>query len=71
MIIGLRSTKMNEHSQWLENRKKALAVVTLLVSSANPYKSNVELWEEKTGRRVAEDISAKECVEYGKSQRNI
>ena len=31
----------------------------------NPYKSNVELWEEKTGRRIPEDISDKDYVIYG------
>lgn len=31
----------------------------------NPYKSNVELWEEKTGRRPPEDISEKPYVKYG------
>lgn len=31
----------------------------------NPYKSNVELWEEKTGRRTPEDISNKPYVKYG------
>lgn len=31
----------------------------------SPYKTNVELWEEKTGRRQAQDISDREYVEYG------
>ena len=31
----------------------------------NPYKSNVELWEEKTGCRIPEDISGKDYVVYG------
>lgn len=31
----------------------------------NPYKSNVQLWEEKTNRKVAEDISDKPYVKYG------
>lgn len=31
----------------------------------NPYKSNVQLWEEKTGRRQSEDISDKPYVKYG------
>ena len=32
----------------------------------NPYKSNINLFEEKTGRRIPEDISGKACVIYGK-----
>ena len=31
----------------------------------NPYKTNVELWQEKTGQRVPEDISEKPYVKYG------
>ena len=31
----------------------------------NPYKTNMQLWEEKTGRGQAEDISEKEYVKYG------
>ncbi len=31
----------------------------------SPYKSNVHLWEEKTGRREPEDISSKPYVKYG------
>ena len=31
----------------------------------NPYKSNVELWEEKAGLRTPEDISYKDYVQYG------
>ncbi len=31
----------------------------------NPYKTNVQLWEEKTGRRTAPDISDLPYVKYG------
>ena len=31
----------------------------------NPYKTNIELWEEKTGRREAPDISNEELVRFG------
>lgn len=31
----------------------------------NPYKTNIELFEEKTGRRFPEDISDKPYVQYG------
>ncbi|MGN0683439.1 MAG: lambda-exonuclease family protein [Oscillospiraceae bacterium] len=32
----------------------------------SPYKTNVQLWEEKVGRRSAPDISGKNYVQYGK-----
>ena len=36
------------------------------VVGMNPYKTNIELFEEKTGRRIPEDISEKPYVIYGK-----
>lgn len=52
--------------EWLSARRygiggsDASAIVGL-----NPYKSNIELFEEKTGRRIAPDISDKPYVRYG------
>lgn len=54
------------HSDWLKKRSfgiggsDASAIVGM-----NPYKSNIELFEEKTGRRIPEDISDKPYVKYG------
>lgn len=36
------------------------------VLGVNKYKSNVQLWEEKTGRCIPEDISDKPAVRFGK-----
>lgn len=52
--------------EWLQARgnyiggSDASAVVGL-----NPYKTNVELWKEKTGLIVPDDISDKPYVQYG------
>lgn len=52
--------------EWLQARNNriggsdAAAIIGL-----NPYMSNVELWEIKTGRRQQEDISQKPYVKYG------
>lgn len=35
------------------------------IVGANPYKSNLDLYEEKAGRRIPEDISDKPYVIYG------
>ena len=52
--------------EWLEARKRGLGGSdAAAVLGLNPWKTNVALWEEKTGRREAEDISNKECVQYG------
>ncbi len=62
MIIVLPKS----HSEWLEERKYGLgasdAAAYLGMSS---WKSNIELWEEKTGLREPEDISGKPYVQYG------
>lgn len=53
-------------AEWLEERKKGIGgsdAATIL--GLNPYKSNVDLWEEKTGRKESEDISNKPYVKYG------
>lgn len=57
---------MPSREEWLKERKKGIGgsdAATIL--GRNPYKTNVELWEEKTGKREATDISKKPYVEYG------
>ena len=52
--------------EWLEARKNYIGGSDAsCIVGMNPYKTNVELWEEKTGRRQPEDISAKTFVKYG------
>lgn len=52
--------------EWLQLRKKGIgASDASAVVGMNPYKSNVQLWEEKTGRRDPEEISDKPYVQYG------
>ncbi len=52
--------------RWLELRKLGIgASDASAVVGCNPYKTNVELWQEKTGRREAPDISDKPYVKYG------
>lgn len=57
---------MMTRETWLKSRtlgiggSDAAAIIGL-----NPYMTNVELWEIKTGRKKKPDISDKECVKYG------
>lgn len=54
------------HERWLSERQNGIggsdcsAVVGL-----NPYKSNIDLWEEKTGLKQPKDISERDYVKYG------
>ena len=60
--------KISNEAEWLAKRQlqgiggsEASSIV-----NCNPYMSNVELWEYKTGIRQREDIGNKPCVKYGK-----
>ncbi|MFA6350628.1 MAG: YqaJ viral recombinase family protein [Candidatus Omnitrophota bacterium] len=52
--------------EWLKNR------ITMIGGSdasailgMNPYKSNLDVWREKTGRVIPEDIGSRPYVQYG------
>lgn len=54
------------HSEWLEARSKGLgASEAASFLGMSKWKTNVELFEEKTGRRKPEDIGHKPYVQYG------
>lgn len=61
------------HAEWLKNRKNGIGGSEIsAVVGCNPYLNNVELWELKTGKRQAEDISEKPYVKYGtKSEEHL
>lgn len=53
-------------AEWKAARLKGIgASECSAIIGRNPYMSNVDLWEIKTGRRTAADISNKACVQYG------
>ena len=52
--------------EWLQERKKGIGGSdAAAIIGLNPYMTNVDLWEIKTGRKEQEDISNKPCVKYG------
>ncbi len=58
--------QLNDREEWLRHRTDFIGGSDAsCIVGMNPYKSNVELWEEKTGQREAEDISEKPYVKYG------
>ena len=60
-------TRITNEKDWLEARKSGIGgSEAASILGLHPYKTNIELWEEKTGRRIPEDISKKEQVKYGK-----
>ena len=64
--MAISMIELASREEWLEHRKKfiggsdASAVIGL-----NGWKSNVQLWEEKTGLVIPEDISSKSYVQFG------
>ena len=56
---------LNSREEWLKNRTKIGGSDASAIVGLNPYKTNVDLWFEKTGQAVAEDISDKPYVQYG------
>lgn len=62
----VRKYILNSREQWLENRNKGIGGSEIsTVVGCNPYMDNVTLWEIKTGRCKADDISDKPYVQYG------
>lgn len=52
--------------QWLQERQKGIGGSdAAAIIGLNPYMTNVELWEFKTGRKKQADISGKNYVQYG------
>lgn len=59
---------IDKEKEWLEERKSGIGGSDAsVILNKNSWKNIVQLWKEKTGREEAEDISGKECVQYGKA----
>ena len=56
---------LSSKEEWLKNRSRIGGSDASAIVGLNPYKSNVELWMEKTGQIIPEDISDKPYVQYG------
>ena len=62
----LHINRFHNRDEWLEGRKNYIGGSDAsAVMGMNPYKTNAELWEEKTGLREPADISGKPYVIYG------
>ncbi len=51
--------------EWLQNRQRIGGSDASAILGMNPYRTNIELWQIKTGQMVPEDISDKPYVKYG------
>ena len=56
----------DSHEEWLNNRKEGLGGSdSSIILGISPFKSNIDLWLEKTGKKEPRDISNNEKVKYG------
>lgn len=56
---------LKDRDEWLANRDRIGGSEAASILGMNPYKTNLELWQIKTGQLVPEDISEKPYVKYG------
>lgn len=62
-----KAYNFENEQQWLKGRMNGIGGSDAsAVVGMNPYKSNIDLFEEKIGRVIPKDISDKPCVIYGK-----
>ncbi len=62
----IEMTVLKDREAWLKNRTRGIGGSDIsAVVGLNPYKTNVDLWREKTGQIIPEDISEKPYVKYG------
>lgn len=61
----VRMYLLENREQWLQNRQRIGGSEAASIVGLNPYMTNVELWEIKTGQRERENISEKPYVKYG------
>ena len=55
------------YEAWLQYRRTFIGGSDAsAILGLNPYKTNIEVWQEKTGRIIPQDISDKPYVKYGK-----
>lgn len=66
MIMSVKRLVFDTHKHWLDARSNRIGGSDAsAVVGMNPYKTNIELWKEKTGQAIPEDISDKPYVKYG------
>ena len=57
---------LDSREEWLQHRSNYIGGSDAsAILGMNPYRTNIELWQIKTGQLVPEDISEKPYVKYG------
>lgn len=56
---------LKDREEWLQHRDRIGGSDASAILGMNPYRTNIELWQIKTGQLFPEDISEKPYVKYG------
>ena len=63
--MAIHRITFDSKEEWLKHRTRIGGSDAACIVGMNPWKSNIELWLEKTGQASAPDISDKDVVKYG------
>lgn len=67
-----KTIRIDVPEEWHRQRTKGIGGSdAAAIIGQNPYKTNLELWKEKTGRLEPKDISNKPQIKYGKEAENL
>ena len=64
--MSVEMIQLKSHEEWLKHRKDYIGGSDAsCILGLNAWKSNLDLFREKTGKQEAPDLSGNEAVEYG------
>lgn len=69
--MAIRKQIFESREEWLKGRTRIGGSDASAVLGLNPYMTNVDLWELKTGRKTQPDISEKPYVKFGVEAESI
>lgn len=63
--MAVEMITLDSREDWLNHRERIGGSDASAILGMNPYRTNIELWQIKTGQLISEDISEKPYVKYG------
>lgn len=63
--MAIHRMTFDSKEEWLKHRSRIGGSDAACILGMSPWKTNIELWKEKTGQASAPDISDKDVVKYG------
>lgn len=63
--MAIHRITFDSKEEWLKHRSRIGGSDAAAILGLNPWKTNIELWMEKTGQAQAKDISDNDVVKYG------